>query len=185
MTKKWIAGMLGVLAVAALVGVGYSAFTATATVNGTATAGTAEITVSSPAAGTCGYVGGGPAPGGFSFAENHALTVLTVGLSNLVPGGICSFSFTVTNVGTVPVVLSDQLNETSGICAPGPTLNCYGVNDGSGLTSATPVLSVTSLATLAVGGTYLDTVWVGIPAGSTSAPPSGGFSIYFTGSAGV
>ncbi len=185
MSNRWVVGLLGVLAVAALVGVGYSAFTATATVNGTATAGTAAIALNSPQAGACAYPSGGPAPGSFSFSENTSHTLVSVGVSNLVPGDFCYFSVTVTNVGTVPVVLNNQLNETSGICAPGPSLNCFAVRDTAGLTSATPVLNVNGITTLAVGGTYVDTIWVGIPSGSVTAPPSGLFSVFFTGVAGI
>jgi hypothetical protein len=185
MTKKWVVGLLGVLAIAALVGVGYSAFTASATVNGTATAGTVSIIVTSPDQGSCAFPSGGPAPGAFTFSENPAQTVLNIGVSNLVPGGVCTTQATIINTGTVPVVLSNQLNESSGICAPGPTLNCYDAFDSAGLTSVSPILNVNGITTLAPGGSYIDTISVYIPAGSISAPPSGNFAIYFTGSAGI
>ncbi|MFY9717282.1 MAG: hypothetical protein WAK40_05040 [Thermoplasmata archaeon] len=182
MTNRWIVGVLGVLAVAALVGVGYSAFTATATVNGTASAGTAAITVSTNGVGSCFYPSGAPAPGAFSFSENAKNTVLSITITNMVPGGICSTTATVTNVGTVPVSLSDQLNSTSGICV-GAALNCYGVYDTSGLSSSAGVSSEHSFDTL--GAPYSDAISVYIPAGSTSAPASGVFSIEYIGSAGL
>jgi len=182
MTKKWVVGVLGVLAVAALVGVGYSAFTATATVNGTATAGIAAIEVTSTGAGYCQYPTGAPAPGSFVFAENAKDTVLSVTVSNLVPGSICVTSVTVQNVGTVPVALSAQLNATGGICS-GPALNCYDVATTSGLSSAAGIFSVPAFANL--GGPYLDSISVSIPAGSTSAPASGSFAVFYIGSAGL
>jgi hypothetical protein len=182
MTNRWIVGILGVLAVAALVGVGYSAFTATATVNGTASAGTAAIIVTSNDAGSCFYPGGAPAPGTFSFSENAKNTVLSITITNMVPGGVCSTIATVSNVGTVPVALSDQLNSTAGICV-GAALNCYDVADSSGLSSALGVSSEHSFANL--GAPYSDGISVFIPAGSTSAPASGVFSIEYIGSAGL
>jgi hypothetical protein len=185
MLQRWVVGLLGVFAVAALVGVGYSAFTASATVNGTATAGTVSIEVRSSLSGSCTYASGAPAPGAFTFSENAADTVLSIGVSSLVPGGVCTTQATVTNTGSVPVLLNDQLNESSGICASGPTLNCYDVSDTAGLRSVSPVLNVNSIVTLAPGGSYTDTIAVYIPAGSTSAPASGNFAVYFMGSAGL
>ncbi|HTP54786.1 MAG TPA: hypothetical protein VML94_07520 [Thermoplasmata archaeon] len=182
MTNRWVVGLLGVLAIAALVGVGYSAFTATATVNGTASAGTAAIVVTSNGAGACFYPSGAPAPGSFSFSENAKDTVLSISVSNMVPGGVCSTVATVSNVGTVPVSLSNQLNSTSGICV-GAALNCYDVSDTAGLSSVAGVSSEHAFATL--GAPYSDTISIWIPAGSVSAPPSGVFSIYYIGSAGL
>jgi hypothetical protein len=181
-TKKWVVGMMAVLAVAALVGVGYSAFTATATVNGTATAGLDAIQVSSSQSGACFYPSGAPAPGSFGFSLNAKDTVLTLSVTNMVPGAVCSTVATISNVGSVPVVLSNQLNTTSGICV-GPALNCYDVSDTAGLSSVTGIKNVNSIATL--GSPYADTINVWIPAGSTSAPSSGVFSIYYVGSAGI
>lgn len=182
MTNRWVVGMLAVLAVAGLVGVGYSAFTATATVNGTATAGNVQLQITSTYTASCNYASGAPAPGIVGVSSNAKYTVLTLTVSNLVPGGVCTTGAIITNVGSVPLVLSDQLNATSGICV-GAALNCYDVSDTAGLTSTAPIYNVNSITTL--GGPYTDMISIWIPAGSTSAPASGIFSIYYIGSAGI
>ena len=186
MARRWVTGLVGVLAIAGLIGVGYSAFTATATVNGNTAAASVSLTVHPTTAGSCSFPNGTPASGSFTFSENAAQNVLSVGFTNLEPGGVCSVLVQVTSTATVPLVLSDQLNESSGICAPGPTHNCYDVADSSGLTSVTPVLTVSSITTLAASGSsYIDNLEVYIPSGSTSAPATGSFAIEFIGSAGI
>lgn len=196
MTKKWVVGLVGVFAVLALSGVGFSMFTAQATVNGSATAATMGIQI------TAHGVGGGPsaytcyswpieadqyAPGNFSFyGENAQMTSINAVASNLTPGVYCGGWVNVTNVGTVPVNLSVALEYTTNICPAFVSHDCY---DYSGWDNIDPAIlgntAVTNITLLMPGGTYHDFFVVGIVAGSDdSTPGSAYFTLAFTATAG-
>jgi len=196
MTKRWLVGLVASIAVVSLAGVGFSAFTATATVNGSATAATMGLEiVQNYTTGCYSNLNTPGAPGNYSFAnENAAQTTISLIASNLTPGINCRAYIELENVGSVPVNVSVAVNSpgVDGMCTPS-AINCYDVYTASGIqlnggicwsTSpdcGTPTASYSNWVTLSPGGTTWDVILVDIPFGSTDATPSGGaFSLVYT-----
>ena len=95
MGRRWLMGVVGLIAVLGVAGVGFAAYTATATLNVNATAGSFYLYESgsvqsqslSSASASC-------APGASG-------TALTLTVTNLLPGDYCNFTVTVTDPGTI------------------------------------------------------------------------------------
>ena len=94
MGRKWVLGMIGVIAVAAVAGVGFATFTSTAQVTVTASAGSfylvasATVTAQSLAVGSCGVAASG----------NN----VTISVTNMLPGDYCNITDTWTDAGSLP-----------------------------------------------------------------------------------
>jgi hypothetical protein len=97
MGSKWILGMVSVIAVVAIAGVGFAAYTSTATANVSVSAGSfyiqgsGAITAQSLAVGTCSV-----APSG-----NNVVGTVT----NMLPGDYCNITLTFTDAGSLPGTL--------------------------------------------------------------------------------
>jgi hypothetical protein len=197
MTRKWILGVGAALALVIVVGTGFAAFTATATVNGKATAGSVQLAIVNANYVSCGGFSGVsfPGPGNFTFfGENEARTSISLSVSNLTPDAWCQGYVELENVGSVPVNLSVTLNTpgSNGVC--GIDLgNCTAVTTSSGINEGwqlwyggpTGLTTVSNFATLAPGALYVDYVAVGIAGGSTDVTPATAtFSLVYTASAG-
>ena len=200
MTHKWVLGIGAALALVLVAGAGFAAFTATATVNGKASAGSVDLAiVADHSLGCYAFFGAqSPGPGNVSFTDlNEQRTSVTLTVSNLTPSAFCNANVTLENVGSVPVNLSVALNTagSGGVCAA-EAINCFEVYTLSGITEgyvwfadsptgSTPTSSVSNIATLAPGATYTDYIGIAIPSGSTDATPSSAtFSLVYTASAG-
>ncbi len=198
MAHKWALGIGAALALVIVAGTGFAAFTATATVNGKASAGSVDLAIVDAFPAGCGGFSGSqyPGPGNYTFSnENEARTSISLTVTNLTPDAWCQGEIVLENVGSVPVNLSVTLNTpgSNGICAPDAD-NCTAVTTTSGIdegwqlwyVSPTPASTVTNFATLAPGALYYDYIAVGIAGGSTDVTPSTAtFSLVYTGSAGV
>jgi len=192
MSKHWLLGVVGAFAVIALVGIGFSALTASATVNGNATSGSASLTIvgygNNTAEGlpVCVTEFGDPSVGNLTFSGENAIdTSINVAATNLTPGTYCDGYVLLENTGSIPLNLSSALTNLVNIC-PALGTDCYDVEDFSGISALGGVLSVPYVTTLAPGATYNDTFFIGIPLGSDDGTPaSGSFSLVFTGTAGV
>ena len=103
MRNKGLVAIAAIVAVVAVGGIGFAAFTANAYVQGTATAGTAEIHFSgSPTVTPYGsYVSCGTAS--FSSYQDPLsdYNVMTVAPTGLAPGDNCAYTETAVNGGTV------------------------------------------------------------------------------------
>ena len=200
MAHKWVMGIGAALALIVVAGTGFAAFTATATVNGKATAGTVDLAITSTQTFGCYafYGGTAPGPGNISFSDlNEQRTSVTLTVSNLTPSAFCYANVTLENTGSVPVNLSVALSTagSNGVCSA-EAINCFEVFTLSGITQgvvwftyspigSTPTSSVSNIATLLPGGTYTDSIGVAIPPTATDATPSSaGFTIAYTASAG-
>ena len=186
--KRWVIGVAAAFAVLAMAGVGFSAFTATATVNGTAYAGSAELTVvqSHFLATLCEWYNFSFYTGGSITVTPVSSNVLSFSVTNLVPGVRCFIGVNVTNVGSVPLSVTGALVPGAGICSTGATNGCF--DAGTWLYPIDAITGVTSwliTPSLSPGAIFYDFVVVGIPPGFTSAPTSASFSIVYTGTAGV
>lgn len=178
MASKWIAGLLGVFVVLGVAGVGFAAFTDTVVVNGTATAGTVAIQLT-------------PLPNNVNFPGHTLLSGLTPAKDaitltawNLVPGNYPHETVKIKNVGTVPVVLSVSLSGDSNM-VPYLGTNGYDVyTTPSGIGAYAGTLN-SGWVTLFPGHWVLDSIYVGIPSGSTSVPASMTFTITYTATAGT
>ena len=200
MAHKWVVGIGAALALVIVAGTGFAAFTATATVNGKASAGSVDLAIVETYVGGCNafYGAQAPGPGNVTFTDlNEQETSVTLTVSNLTPSAFCVAAVTLENTGSVPVNLSVTLNTPgiNGVCS-NYGLNCYSVFTNSGIdqgivwfadspTGNTPTSSVSNIVTLSPGGTYTDDIGVEIPTGSTDATPSTAtFSLVYTGTAG-
>jgi hypothetical protein len=196
MAKKWIIGLVAALAVVSMVGVGFSAFTAQASVNATANAATMGLEITSTYTYGCYYnLNTAGAPGNISLVdENAARTMISLVVANITPGINCRAAVFLENAGSVPVNLSVQLNTpgVSGVCTAF-TINCFDVTTLSGIqaagwqwwtgspTAGTSSYAYSNFATLAPGHGVWDLIAVDIPFGSTDATPgSSAFSLVYT-----
>lgn len=201
--KKWAMGLVGAFAVLGLAGVGFSAFTATAQVNGYAYGATMGLEIVSSFGADCGslFHATPPGPGNFTFfGENVAMTSISASVTNLTPGVYCEGAIELQNTGSVPVNVSVVLETagTNGICTA-YAINCYDVESISGIEaagwqwySASPTAGHSAyvsanFTTLNPGATYWDWIASNIPPTSTSAstPASGTFTLVYTASAGA
>ncbi len=200
MAHKWVLGIGAALALIIVAGTGFAAFTATATVNGKASAGTVDLAITSTQDLGCYAFFGAqtPGPGNISFSDlNEQRTSISLSVSNLTPSAFCEANVTLENTGSVPVNLSVALSTagSNGVCAP-EVYNCFEVFTLSGITEGviwftnspiggTPTTSVANVVTLLPGGTFTDQVGVGIPPTSSDATPSSAaFTLTYTASAG-
>ena len=186
MARRWMLGLIGAFAAIAVAGIGFAAFTATATVNVVATGGTIGLEITDFAFYGCHFVTGAPGPGTFdSASENAARTAVTFGVGNLTAGDYCQVKVFIMNTGTIPINVTAFLSEIAGICAPA-ALNCYDAGDSWGLTAFGGIVSTVAPGEpFPPGFVFTDLVSVGIPPGSVSAPPSGVFSVNYVASSGI
>jgi hypothetical protein len=200
MAKRWLIGMAAALAVVCMAGVGFSAFTATATVNGNASSASIGLEIQSEGTYGCFYFGHNvTAPGNISYSGlNAAQTEVTLNVANLTPDDICEAYLVLENSGSLPLNVSITLN-TPGIdnlCAPYGS-NCYDVFTYSGIqasgaffyygspTEPAPTSFSANFTMLNPGQTYTDFYGVDIPAGSgDSTPTSTTFSLVYSASVG-
>jgi predicted ribosomally synthesized peptide with SipW-like signal peptide len=200
MAHKWIVGVGAALALIIVAGSGFAAFTASATVNGKATAGTVGLAITATDVLGCYafYGAQAPGPGNISFSGlNEARNSVTLTTTNLTPSAFCDSTVTLENTGSVPENLSVVLNTpgANGVCAP-EQQSCFEVYTVSGITEgwvwwdssptgSTPTSSVTNIVTLAPGASYTDWLGVAIPPGANNGTPSSAtFSLVYTATAG-
>lgn len=200
MGKNWVMGMVGAIAVLAVTGIGFAAFTATATVNGTASAGSVDLQITSVLASGCqGFNGATAGNATIAFSSiGGGGTSVSVTATNLTPAVACFGDLTLKNTGSVPLNLSVSLNTpgSNGVCVGG-AIDCYDVDTYSGIEdsgwiawcgpcSFAPLYSVTGFTTLNPGQSYSDAFLVSIPYHSDDGTPaSGTFSLVYTGTAGI
>jgi len=110
MGRNWVLGLVGVIAVLGVAGIGFATYTASASVNVNATAGsfyllqTADVSSQSltSASAGCGF----SAPG----------ATITLTVSNLLPGDFCNFTITVQDPGSIGGNWGGYLSACSGPC---------------------------------------------------------------------
>lgn len=116
MGKRWVTGLVAVVAVVALGGIGFAAFTASATINGSATAGTfgpltwGQEPTNTPTVTDASACAAGTAAG-------SAWTGLTG--KNLSPGDGCLFHDSLKVNGNLPGTLSESAMFSDSIAACG------------------------------------------------------------------
>lgn len=192
-------GLVGAFAVMGLAGVGFSAFTASATVYGTASAGTVSLVITETESFGCsGAYANGANNGSMAFSPvSEDGSSVSASVSNIVPGEFCDGLVVLENTGSVPFNVSVAFNTpgANGMCIWGER-DCYDVNTLSGIQVSgwlafcgpcnfSAEYSVTNITTLNPGQTYTDYVAVSIPQGADDGtPPTGSFSLVYTGSAG-
>ena len=196
MMKKWWVGLVAIVGVVALAGVGFSAFTAQASVNAYASGATMGLEIISNSTSGCYYNLNTPgAPGSISFSgENAAMNSISLTVSNLAPGINCRAYVELENTGSVPVNVSVALLTpgSNGICTA-YTINCFDVDTLSGIqaagwqwwtgspTAGSSSYSYGNFSTLNPGATVWDYIGVDIPFGSTDAtPPAALFTLAYT-----
>jgi hypothetical protein len=202
MVRKWVLGVGLAVAVVAVAGTGFAAFTANVTVNGQATAGSMGLAIVNTAVAGCSSFYGAqyPGPGNVTFSNlNEQRTAVTLTISNLTPSAYCGAWVELENTGSVPVTLGLVMNTAgeNGVCPTVSTAtNCYSITTLSGIDEGqtywdgspyglTPTTSISDITTLNPGGTYTDLIGAEIPSGSTNATPGTvTFTLVYTGSAG-
>ncbi len=199
MAKRWLIGLVAAIAVVSMAGVGFSAFTAQATVYGNATAATLDLKIVNEGlfSPECQYwLPGLPtAPASMKFVGlDPSETQITWDVANLTPNVLCNAWLVIENAGSIPVNLSVALNTpgSNGICTAWEN-NCYDINTISGIqangwiywlgspTGGTSSYSYANVVTLDPGATYEDLLTVDIPpASDDSTPSSATFSLVYT-----
>jgi hypothetical protein len=200
MAKRWLVGLAAAIAVVCMAGVGFSAFTAQATVYGNASAATVGLQITETGTFGCFYFGHDvAAPGNIAFSGlSDGGTQITLTVSNLTPDDICEAGLVLENVGSQPLNVSIALNTpgANGVCGP-YGFNCYDVYTYSGIqasgdfffygspTEPTPTSYSANFTELNPGQSYTDYYGIDIPWGSTDATPaSATFTLVYSASVG-
>lgn len=200
MTKRWVVGLAAAIAVVCMAGVGFSAFTAQATVYGNASAAAVGLQITGTGSYGCFYFGHAEAaPGSLEFSGLTAgNTQVTLTVANLTPDDICNGYLTLENTGNQPLNVSITLNTpgSNGVCGP-YGFNCFDVYTYSGIqasgdfyfvgspTADTPTAYSQNFTLLNPGQSYTDYYGVDIPWGSTDATPSSAtFTLVYSASVG-
>ncbi|HTP55322.1 MAG TPA: hypothetical protein VML53_01470 [Thermoplasmata archaeon] len=204
MVKRWAIVACATLAVVAMTGVGFSAFTSSVTVNGYALSAYTDLQIVNYGVAGCGafYGATAPGPGNISFfGEDEAANEISLVAYNLVPASYCYANITIENTGSEPLNASVVLNTpgANGICTANGT-DCYDVFTATGimtqgwvcfsvapncLTNHTATYAEYGFVTLQPGQTFTDLIGMDIPPLSDNNTPSiGYFSLVYTGSAG-
>ncbi len=92
---RWVLALAAMLVLVMTGGIGYAAFTSTATINGTATSGTVDLVV------TAMYLGVDP-PGAYVQSNVLPATHVTAWVNNTAPSTDYNITIVVENIGTVP-----------------------------------------------------------------------------------
>lgn len=196
MVKKWWVGVASAFVVLALAGVGFSAFTASATVTGSISAASAEIQFGSFLGHGCVYESNGATgPGSLTFSGlNPAATSINLDVQGINLGEYCDGAIQIMNSGTGPVTLTAGilfLGE-NGICGAGQT-DCFDVVSASGIAASgytclngsptpcgTSAEVSTDFVTLSPGQTFTDDIGVAFAPGSdASSPTTGTFELVY------
>lgn len=163
MGRKWVVGLVGVVAALGLAGFGFAAFTSTATITGTATSGSFALAWDSGATGipnpddsqACHTVGSG--------------TTLTFTGTNFQPGDGCSVTDLLYDTGTVPGTVTESYSLTG-------TASCLASNwtytdsisaagaTGLPIAPGSPVSDTITVTLLAAAGNGCEGATVGISA---------------------
>ena len=200
MARRWVLGVAAAIAVVCVAGVGFSAFTAQATVYGSAYAATVGLEFTQYGIYDCFYLGHSePAPGKVVFSDLSAGgTQVTLTVSNLTPDDVCETEVTLENTGDQPLNVSITLNTPgeNGVCGP-YGINCFDIATTSGIqaageiyfgaspTDGVPTSYSHNFTTLQPGHTYEDLYALDIPWGSTDATPaSASFTLVYSASIG-
>ncbi|MGP8077871.1 MAG: hypothetical protein ACLQD8_08695 [Thermoplasmata archaeon] len=200
MTKRWLVGLVAAIAVVCMAGVGFSAFTAQATVYGNASAASVGLQIVQNYSFGCYYFGHAEAaPGSLSFTDlNEAQTAVSLNVANLTPDQICEATLTIENTGSQPLNVSIALNTpgSNGVCGP-YGFNCFDVFTYSGIqasgdfwfdgspTAPAPTAYSANFTYLNPGQSYQDFYGVDIPWGSNDTTPSSAtFTLVYSASVG-
>ena len=154
MRERWMIGLVAAITVIGVGGIGFAAFTTTATVNGTATGGTEELHWSgSPTVAPTGSVTG-CAPS-FSDYDGTGDIAMSIAATGFAPGDTCTVTETLVNGGSVgltvatgPAAITGVTNVNSNTCQANEWTATSTVNDASSTTLAP---SGTTLYTITVG----------------------------------
>ena len=156
MRRQWVMGMVAVVALVAVGGIGFAAFSTSAYLNGAASAGTLGpltwsnlgTTTTSSAYVTCTVVTG---------TQTNTSDTLVVTVGNLAPGDLCQFSGDLNNGGSIPANVYSLVtcyDQTTGGCtvtslydnfAPAGAGESYGIQYGP--------ITISSGSPLAYSGT--------------------------------
>lgn len=110
---------VGLVAVTVLVtaGTGFAAFTSSAYVQAHGAAGTLGPLVWGPTPGYGGF-GGNDVCNAVQATTNSPGDTLTLTAGNLIPGDICSYGDTLSNLGNLPATVTEQITSANGgLCA--------------------------------------------------------------------
>jgi len=101
MGKRWLMGLVAVVAFVAVGGLGFAAFTTSAYINGSASAGTFQLQWQGPASGTpSAYYNTCPTP--YATTTTNSSDTLVLSAGNLAPGDYCVFTAQLVDIGTLP-----------------------------------------------------------------------------------
>lgn len=154
MRGNWLLGLVTVVALVGAGGIGFAAFTTTATVNGSATGGTAELHWSgTPSTSASGYVTG--CSPSFGTSDGIGATVMTIAAAGFAPGDSCTVTENLVNGGTVGLTFTSA-----------PTITGITNGNGCGTNEWTIGDNVASSGNQAPGSTFAFTVTVTLNSGA-------------------
>jgi hypothetical protein len=189
MGSRLVLALVAAVAIVAVGGIGFAAFTANAYINGTAGAGNVQLAWCNPGYASCAAYYGATGPTTY-FASDPGVNIcptptvitsvttedtLVLSATNLAPGDYCTFTASLDNVGTLPVSVSG--NGAYGGAGSGCGDVEYGdnINGGFGYSSSSPGINV--------GGSFGFVASIGLSSGATAQSESCTFDVSFTGTA--
>ena len=149
-SRRWVLGLVGVVAVLAVGGIGFAAFTSTATIQGTVSSGTfGPLTWDSGSPGI-------PSPVASETCSSAGVgSNLTISGAEFAPGESCTVTDVLTNHGTLPGLLTETYSLV------GSSASCPGSEwTYTDTISSAPAPGVP----IAAGGSVSDTITIGLSA---------------------
>ncbi|MGI0128730.1 MAG: hypothetical protein ACREEC_01010 [Thermoplasmata archaeon] len=183
MGKRLLLGVVAMIAVVAVGGIGFAAYTSSATVYGSASSGNLALA----------FDYGNPTGGTYANCAVFDLIGNTVHISatDLSPGDSCSVTLGVINNGSLPATSeATSFGFTSGsVCNSLGQMNCIQVTDNlgvQGLNTETGLGGIDNKGIAGGGGLYPGNYKVTVtePSGSTDQSLTLSYTITFTGSVG-
>ncbi|MGI0128824.1 MAG: hypothetical protein ACREEC_01485 [Thermoplasmata archaeon] len=163
MPRNWLVGVLALIVVFVVAGVGYAAFTSSASITAGAGAGTFGPLTWGSTGGVAPYYDSG-CP---SYVNEYSPVVsgssITVGVSNMAPGDTCSVHMYLQNAGTLAGTLSEIITCT---VMTGPSNSCSQFTYTDNIPTATiPAISGGGVG-CSVDGCYGVTATLGLDSGA-------------------
>jgi hypothetical protein len=189
MGSRLVLVMVAAVAIVAVGGIGYAAFTSTAYINGNIGAGTVQLAWCNPDYASCAAYFGAVAPATSYETDpgvnncptpnvietNTPEDTLVLSATNLAPGDYCTFTASLENTGNLPVSVTGT-GPYNGAGSCGDLV--YGDNINGGDLGYTP-----SSPSISVGGSFGFQASLGLSSSASTQSETCTFDVSFTGTA--
>jgi hypothetical protein len=179
MGSRLVLALVAAVAIVAVGGIGFAAFTSVAYVNGTGTAANVG-----PLTWNDYTAGSGTDGATCSTSSSSPYTTLTLTVNGLIPGGSCNVMPTLYNGGGYPLTLATSASGWSVVANPNSgNCNDFDYSDASGIDTGSSVTTGSGSIGASTSAPYSVTISLGSGAGNTDQGLSCSLTVTITGTA--